>query len=49
MAPRPLQGGVNTPLTENFAFYSPGGRELYFVRDFAGFHHLPLALALGPR
>jgi hypothetical protein len=48
-APRPLQGGVNTPLTENFAFYSPGGRELYFVRDFAGFHHLPLALALGPR
>jgi hypothetical protein len=33
----------------DFAFYSPGGRELYFVRDFAGFHHLPLALALGPR
>jgi hypothetical protein len=46
-APRPLRGGVNTPQTENFAFYSPGGRELYFVRDFAGLYHLPLGAALG--
>jgi hypothetical protein len=48
-APRPLEAGVNTPLTENFAFYGPGGRELYFVRDFAGIYHLPLARALGTR
>lgn len=48
-APRPLEAGVNTPLAENFAFYGPGGRELYFVRDFAGFYHLPLERALGPR
>jgi hypothetical protein len=47
--PRPLGAGVNTPLTENFAFYGPGGRELYFVRDFTGFYHLPLERALGPR
>jgi WD40-like Beta Propeller Repeat len=47
--PRPLQAGVNTPLAENFAFYSPGGRELYFVRDFALLLRLPLDRALGPR
>ena len=39
---------MNTPLTENFAFYGPGGQELYFVRDFAGVYHLPLSRALGP-
>jgi hypothetical protein len=27
----------------------PGGRELYFVRDFATIHRLPLDRALGPR
>jgi WD40-like Beta Propeller Repeat len=48
-APRRLGAAVNTPLTENFAFYSPGGRELYFVRDFAGFYRVPLEQALGPR
>jgi hypothetical protein len=47
--PRPLQAGVNTPGTENFAFYSAGGRELFYVRDFAQIYHLPLARALGPR
>ena len=47
--PRPLGAGVNSPLTENFAFYSPDGGELYFVRDFARFHHLPLDRALGSR
>ena len=47
--PRPLLAGVNTPATENFAFYGPGGRDLYFVRDFAAFHRVPLDRALGPR
>jgi glucose/arabinose dehydrogenase len=44
--PVPLAGGVNTPATENFPFYSPGGRDLYFVRDFARIHRVPLAQAL---
>jgi WD40-like Beta Propeller Repeat len=48
-APRPLAAGVNTPATENFAFYSPGGRDLYYVRDFAGFYRVPLREALGRR
>ena len=48
-APRPLQGGVNTALAENFAFYAPGGRDLYFVRGFERFYRLPLDLALGRR
>jgi hypothetical protein len=46
---RPLESGVNTPSTENFPFYSPDGRELYFVRDFARFYRLPLDRALGRR
>jgi WD40-like Beta Propeller Repeat len=46
-APRRLEGGVSTPLTENFAFYGRAGRELYFVRDFSHFYHLPLDQALG--
>jgi hypothetical protein len=48
-APRPLQSGVNTPATENFPFYSPDGRELYFVRDFSRLYRLPLEQALGQR
>jgi hypothetical protein len=48
-APEPLQADVNSPLTENFPFFSPGGRELFFVRDFAEFVHVDLAAALGPR
>ena len=47
--PRPLTSGVNTPATENFAFYGPGGRDLYFVRDFASIHRVRLERALGPR
>ena len=47
--PRPLAGGVNSAGTENFPFYSPGGLELWFVRDFAAFHRLPLERALGRR
>jgi hypothetical protein len=48
-APRRLEAGISTPETENFPFYGPGGRELYFVRDFARFYHLPLDRALGLR
>jgi hypothetical protein len=47
--PRPLGSGVNTLATENFAFYGPGGRELYFVRDFSAIHRVSLERALGPR
>jgi hypothetical protein len=47
--PRPLEGGVNTPGTENFVFYSPDQRELFFVRDFEAFLHVSLSVALGPR
>lgn len=45
--PRPLVGGVNTEVAENFPFYSPDGRTLYFVRDFAEFCRVPLEVALG--
>ena len=45
--PRPLGAGVNTSATENFPFYSPDGTELYFVRDFASVHRVPLSRALG--
>lgn len=48
-APKRLEHGISTPGTENFAFYGPGGRELYFVRDFAHIYHLPLDQALGRR
>jgi hypothetical protein len=47
--PRRLEGGVATPEAENFAFYGPGGRDLYFVRQFARIYHLPLDRALSPR
>jgi hypothetical protein len=40
---------VNTPATEKFALYGPGGRDLHFVRDFATIHRVPLEPALGPR
>lgn len=44
--PRPLGAGVNTDGYDVFPFVSPDGRDLYFVRDFATFHRLPLAQAL---
>lgn len=48
-APKRLEYGISTSGTENFAFYGPGGRELYFVRDFARIYHLPLDKALATR
>jgi L-ascorbate metabolism protein UlaG (beta-lactamase superfamily) len=44
--PRPLGSGVNSEGYDVFPFFSPDGRDLYFVRDFATFHRVPLAEAL---
>ena len=44
--PRPLGGGVNAAGYDVFPFFSPDGRTLYFVRDFAAFYSLPLRAAL---
>lgn len=44
--PRPLGAGVNADGYDVFPFVSPDGRDLYFVRDFATFHRVPLADAL---
>jgi hypothetical protein len=44
--PKPLGSSVNTAGFDVFPFFSPDGRELYFVRDFAAFYHLPLKAAL---
>jgi hypothetical protein len=44
--PRPLGNGVNTPGNENFIFFSPDGRDLFFVRDFARFYRVPVAAVL---
>lgn len=44
--PAPLGGGVNSDGFDVFPFTSPDGRDLFFVRDFAAFHRVPLAAAL---
>ena len=44
--PRPLGAGVNSAAMEHFVFFSPDGREMFFVRDFRSFHHVSLAAAL---
>ncbi len=44
--PKPLGKAINSELFDVFPFFSPDGRTLYFVRDFATFYHLPLAAAL---
>jgi L-ascorbate metabolism protein UlaG (beta-lactamase superfamily) len=45
--PQPLRAGVNSDGYDVFPFVSPDERELYFVRDFKEFLHVPLADALG--
>jgi L-ascorbate metabolism protein UlaG (beta-lactamase superfamily) len=45
--PRPLGGGVNSDGFDVFPFFSPDGRELYFVRDFRTFHRVAMDDALG--
>ena len=47
--PRPLGAGVNSPGTENFIFFSPDGRELFYVRNFEAVRHVSLAAALASR
>ncbi len=47
--PRALSAGVNSPATENFPFFSSDGRALYFVREFATFHRVDRAAAVGER
>lgn len=44
--PVPLGAGVNSDGYDVFPFVSPDGRDLYFIRDFATFHCIPLAEAL---
>lgn len=44
--PAPLGAGINSDGYDLFPFVSPDGRDLYFVRDFATFHRIPLADAL---
>jgi hypothetical protein len=44
--PQPLGAGVNSAGYDVFPFFSPNGQELYFVRDFAVFYHIPLKEAL---
>jgi Tol biopolymer transport system component len=44
--PRPLSR-VNSDGFDVFPFFSPDGRDLYFVRDFSAFYRIPLAAALG--
>jgi hypothetical protein len=47
--PRPLAGGVNSPGTDNFPFFSPDGTTLYFVRDFTELRRVDVRAALGRR
>lgn len=44
--PKPLGPLVNTDGFDVFPFFSPDGETLYFVRDFAVFHRVPLKAAL---
>ncbi|HVT38221.1 MAG TPA: hypothetical protein VHE78_04215 [Gemmatimonadaceae bacterium] len=46
--PRPLEAGVNDPHAfNNFAFFSPDGCELFFVRGFSRFYHVATQAAIG--
>jgi hypothetical protein len=44
--PRPLDPAINSPEFETFPFFSPDGRDLFFVRAFATFHRVNLEAAL---
>jgi hypothetical protein len=44
--PCPLGAGINTDGYDVFPFFSPDGRELYFVRDFRAFYRIGMAQAL---
>ncbi len=44
--PRPLGANINQAGFDVFPFFSPDGKEMYFVRDFAAFYRISLAEAL---
>lgn len=44
--PKPLGAGINSDGYDVFPFFSPDGKELYFVRDFAAFYRVRLRDAL---
>ncbi|NOT62823.1 MAG: hypothetical protein HOP19_21655 [Acidobacteria bacterium] len=44
--PQPLGANINQEGFDVFPFFSPDGKELFFVRDFATFYRIPLAAAL---
>ena len=44
--PKPLGTGINGGGYENFHFFSPDGKTLYFVRDFKAFYRITLRTAL---
>jgi hypothetical protein len=45
-SPRRLGLGINSDGYDVFPFFSPDGRDLFFVRDFAAFYRIPLRDAL---
>lgn len=44
--PKPLGVGINSDGFDVFPFFSPDGRDLYFVRDFKTFYRIPWQAAL---
>lgn len=44
--PKPLGLSINSEGYDVFPFFSPDGKQMYFVRDFATFYRVPLADAL---
>jgi len=44
--PKPLGANINQDGFDVFPFFSPDGKEMFFVRDFAAFYRIPLAEAL---
>ncbi len=44
--PKPLSSEINSDGYDNFHFFSPNGKELYFVRDFNTFYKIKLKIAL---
>jgi hypothetical protein len=44
--PKKLGESINSKETENFFFFSPNGKELFFAREYAAFHRISLKEAL---
>ncbi len=44
--PKPFGTGIDTDKPEGFVFFSPDGKDMYFVRDNAAFYRIPVAGAL---